>query len=375
LLRKVDFILLNPDLSDEDLTASQLRTKNVMDNQEIQDAIATARKLEASFFGKQCFEEEEENDENDFESLIEYGYEEWGVEADLQNGAHKSFRVPKSMKPKNESVIDQSLLNGLEASLSKEEQEHVTKLMISGDTAKLAEAAKIMEDIDIVNHRGAHLPQRMLKRGSIYELIADCEKARGGTIKKKPSSFSKTVSDIRKELEYTKLHPLPVRMPKHVTLSLLEDKHVSGAFSNGEKWKGIAPLVFRDYKWDGTVKDAFCKITINPLTGKISKKYPPHDHPGVLNVLGKGRIVKNFGDARIDVECDRVIVECVRSEAGKLGVMKGDVVTHLNGEEFKGNAADLLAAIQKRTDTYETFTLVLNAERSVAEALKRRAMG
>lgn len=373
LLRKVDFISLNPDLSDEDLTASQLRTKNVMDNPEIQDAIVTARKFEARFFRKQLWDKEEESDENDFESLIECGYEEWGVEADLQNGAHESFRVPMSMKHTNEPVIDKSLLNGLEASLSKWEQEYVTKLMISGDTAKLAEAAKIMEGIGIVNRGGAHLSQHMRKQGSIYDLIADCEKARGGTTKKRRPSCSVTVSVIRKELEYTKLHPLPVRMPKYVTLSLMVDNHVPGAFACGENWKGIFPLTFRDDKWDGTVKDAFCKITINPLTRKIRKKRPPDDHQGVLNVLGKGRVVKDFGDARIDVECDRVVVDWVNSEAGRLGVMKGDVVTHLNGEEFKGNAADLLAAIQKNTDPFDAFTLVLNAEQSVAEALRRRA--
>mmetsp|Transcript_19491 Transcript_19491/g.23397 ORF Transcript_19491/g.23397 Transcript_19491/m.23397 type:complete len:93 (-) Transcript_19491:70-348(-) len=82
-------------------------------------------------------------------------------------------------------------------------------------------------------------------------------------------------------------------------------------------------------------------------------------------------------DSRIDIERDRVIVKSINQDCGRQGVMRGDVVTHLDDEEFKGNAADLVKAIEEKAKKgggeQNTFTLVFNAEQSIAEALKRRS--
>eukprot|EP00586_Coscinodiscus_wailesii_P007578 CAMPEP_0172491514 /NCGR_PEP_ID=MMETSP1066-20121228/22368_1 /TAXON_ID=671091 /ORGANISM="Coscinodiscus wailesii, Strain CCMP2513" /LENGTH=95 /DNA_ID=CAMNT_0013260609 /DNA_START=164 /DNA_END=451 /DNA_ORIENTATION=- len=83
--------------------------------------------------------------------------------------------------------------------------------------------------------------------------------------------------------------------------------------------------------------------------------------------------------SRIDVPKSRVIVKSLWGEAGRRGVMKGDVVTHLNGEEFHGNAQDLVKVIRElvlaneKNGDRKYLTLVLNAEAPIAEALKRRA--
>jgi hypothetical protein len=60
--------------------------------------------------------------------------------------------------------------------------------------------------------------------------------------------------------------------------------------------------------------------------------------------------------------------------------MQGDVVTHLNGEAFHGNAQDLVEAIRdyvsssvhEDIDEEQSLSLVVNAEAPIAEALKRR---
>jgi hypothetical protein len=59
--------------------------------------------------------------------------------------------------------------------------------------------------------------------------------------------------------------------------------------------------------------------------------------------------------------------------------MQGDVVTHLNGEAFQGNAQDLVEAIRDYVASgahenidEQSLSLVVNAEAPIAEALKRR---
>ena len=49
------------------------------------------------------------------------------------------------------------------------------------------------------------------------------------------------------------------------------------------------------------------------------------------------------------------------------------MVTHFNGEEFKGNATELTELIKDRKEG-EMLTFVFNADAAVAEALKRRAV-
>lgn len=72
----------------------------------------------------------------------------------------------------------------------------------------------------------------------------------------------------------------------------------------------------------------------------------------------------------------RVLVGSVRGQAGKSGIMKGDVVTHVNGEVFTGDAAALNALL---VNAYEeqgmdgVVMIVVNAEECTAEALRLRS--
>ena len=66
----------------------------------------------------------------------------------------------------------------------------------------------------------------------------------------------------------------------------------------------------------------------------------------------------------------------VRGQAGKSGIMKGDVVTHVNGEAFGGDASMLNSLLAR---TYEEYgddgevMMVVNAEECTAEALRLRS--
>ena len=76
-----------------------------------------------------------------------------------------------------------------------------------------------------------------------------------------------------------------------------------------------------------------------------------------------------------DKKKNRVLVTAARGQAARAGIKERDVVTHVNTDEFLGNVEDLKAMIQNYYldgDT-TTFTMVLNAEQSTADALKKRA--
>lgn len=413
LLRKADFLLSagGRDAKDEDLTPSQLRLRGVIDDEDVKKAIADARKRERDFFcakleaegGPGCdhgADDSESPDDSDSDSSVD----EWGVEADINSGVHKSFRVPKHKNVaemliglegddvgEDLAVVDDTLMGGFEKVLSDDKKKKVAGLLVSGDASSLAEAAQIM-------HKTIHKPkvtksksfvQRRNLRSSVFVLIDDAAKARpslekatgpagdtmaaaaaarGHLARNNAHNIAREQAAIRKRAEHLRSHPLPVRMPKYVELIV----PVAGA--------GDPPLSFVDDEWDGTVADAYTKITVGGVgllgigkerAPRVSKRAPPVTNKGVINVLSEGINPDDTDHIRdrIDVPGGRVLVASVRNEAGRRGVVKGDVVTHLNGEAFSGTARELAEEMGR---SGPRVNLVLNAERSVAEALRRR---
>lgn len=118
--------------------------------------------------------------------------------------------------------------------------------------------------------------------------------------------------------------------------------------------------------------DAYSKISIG-YTGTVTQKRT--FNRGVQTVLGG--IGGDEGDVRIALEGQkRVLVVRAGRDSGQQGAVKGDVVTHIAGEEVAGKmAAELFILINTaRQMGQNKIMITLNAERSVAEALKRRAM-
>jgi hypothetical protein len=402
LLRKTDFLMWNKHLSEEDLTESQKRLKSVIHNEEVKKAIATARKYEQEFFEShdRAMSEEwssfEDYDDDKQDDTL-YDEDECGVEADLIQGVHQSFRFSKTHKMAEKDanlrheMIDKTLLRGLGGMMTKGEQRKVTQLLISGDTTKLAEAAKTLHHME--QNTRTPLRKRLLSRSSIYGLIDECEKAHHQPVRRsllrgvqqlqklpERTSFRRRQSNVLniENVDFMQMHPLPVRMPKYVEFEFADLVEACGfplAFSDN----GDFPVTFVDDMWDGTVRDAFIRTIIMPLTGTFKRYHPPLNHVGVLNVLSEGLLDKDLGVGRIDIKKPRIVVNSVQGAAGRCGVMQGDVVTHLNGEAFQGNAQDLVEAIRDYVASSvhedideQNLSLVVNAEAPIAEALKRR---
>jgi PDZ domain len=221
-------------------------------------------------------------------------------------------------------VEDSTLFQGLDFAMSPAEQKYVTVLLTSGNVPQLAQAAQILH--------------------GIFQLTLQ-----GTTPTQKTSPVKRAWSDERKQLEqlanYRKLHPLPARMPKFFILTVWTKRSTK-------------TLSFEDDAWDGSIADAFSRANLSKPS------------PGMRNILSQTEETKIVEDPK-----PRVKVSAVRGPAGRMGVQKGDVITHVDGERWTGSANDLKELIYRmyEQDPKQEIQFVVNAEESCAEILKLRA--
>lgn len=162
-----------------------------------------------------------------------------------------------------------------------------------------------------------------------------------------------------------RLHPLPARMPRFASLRPFDPT------SRG------ATLTFADDEWDGSIADAFGAGSGRwSAAGGAASRLGTAEREGVQNVLLAGTGGSEHA-THISSPRGRVVVASVSGRAGRQGVQRGDVVTHVNGEAFDGTADDLTEWIQKEAERgggHGAMQFVVNAEECTAEALRLRAL-
>ena len=151
----------------------------------------------------------------------------------------------------------------------------------------------------------------------------------------------------------------------------------------------------------GTVMDAYSKISIG-FGNHVTQRKP--NNANVSNILGGSGIAQESTTANVGCAIKlcagdffamdevhialpgeaRVLISHT-GRSGKQGAVRGDVVTHVDGQSVAGRTVnqflqllrDKLQQQEGTTGTENSATttilLTLNAERSVADALKRRA--
>jgi hypothetical protein len=284
--------------------------------------------------------------------------------------------------------IDPTLFQGLDCAMTEMEKLIVTQLMTSGDTSKLATAAEILQGIATRVVTGFSKPQSAFskpKNNSMYNLIKESKTAKLKELASPRCSHTKNgnkwdgikirnaqYKTFKEEDRFLKLHPLPARMPKFIEINVRDDSCTQSFMPLCMPVEMSSPLEFCDDTLDvGSVVDAFSDISFTATVDTapaVNKKEPKKIASfGVLDEVSQGYT------GSMKTEHHRVLVSSVNPIAGRQGVMKGDVVTHINGKEFKGTSQDLEERIQASVDKNGSFTLVLNADSSVAEALKKRA--
>lgn len=216
---------------------------------------------------------------------------------------------------------DETLFGGMEYAMSNAEQSFVTDLMISGDPDQLAQAAEILHGIMQISMQGIT-----------------------PSTKKSQTAASQSAEMRRVALlaQFRKSHPLPARMPKYTSLTVFSEKKPK--------------LTFKDDEWDGSIADAYSRV-----------------HTQKKN-MAVDRILSTAQSEFCGEASSRVKIKTVRGQAGRVGMQKGDVVTHINGEPWTGTADELSQRIYAmyEEDPNQTFSIVVNAEPATAEALKLR---
>lgn len=323
--------------------------------------------------------------------------------------------------------VDPTLLRGLEAMMSEEEKKFVTKLMTSGYPEDLSKAAQILSGIvDLIRNRNVIVRQNVASKtnnngNTTSPNSAAASAARTATAlhsantnmrhgysnaglvtRSRNGERGAGISAIQKQMEdeaRDKIRrPLPARMPLCISLSTGEFEKMAlksreqqaepaepqGWFKEllgkgAERIRPVATMTFVDDEWDGSVADAFARARI----GEGERRTPVvKTRAGPKNLAEQASVKKILSatkkeERRPPVRCQRVLIASARGQAGKSGIQKGDVVTHVDGQVFTGNAAALnTLLINAYNDQGHdgVVVIVVNAEECTAEALRLRSL-
>lgn len=351
---------------------------------------------------------------------------------------------------------DKTLLAGLDGAMSVPEQETVTRHLVSGDPAELALAAKLLSGtaekirgFQQQRKQSAFLPStgtgavenddnstadssketkqsnspsameshlvlvlKLIEAGKVARRRTNMSNGNksspgGGGIQERKgngprSPYTKMASvkaahhrmvdvELRAQLAFLKRHPLPARMPKYCEIVINFDDI---AMSDANHIVKCLPFRFCNDTWDGTLLDAFARISVReprprlpsgknyaPIPTQYSTfvdKYAVKHHrrqaglnEGVRQMMGwcEGSGGGN-GTMRLDTSHPRVLIAAVVADthcytttvpqssnsissstgmpwASVLhgsGVVPGDVLTQLNGVELRDVTVDDLIA-------------------------------
>ncbi|CAB9511438.1 expressed unknown protein [Seminavis robusta] len=298
--------------------------------------------------------------------------------------------------------IDLTLLSGLEPAMSPEEQARVTEMLVSGDKNELAKAAHVLYDLGVLLKQGMLFSNRSEKAKS--QLQASFQKEFKSS-KNRPAfndrdtrvSEEKKQNDFDRDIRSHAL-PLPVRMPRMVIVEAYDPDGTPEERKLLPGTKTTKPsLNFCDDPWDGTLGAAFTKLEVTKSSdtgGGIKKFFKPKKEviptttsssktvdttlkfsPGFDAIADR---MDGGYSAKLTLHDEpRVLISSLHNDAAKVGLQKGDVVTHINGEEFLGNAQELNFIIKEHyanAGAGDKLELVVNAEQCVAKALQLRAM-
>jgi hypothetical protein len=263
--------------------------------------------------------------------------------------------------------------------MTDQEKQYITYLMTSGSPNNLAAASELLDRVASLSQLG-QMPcmQRQksicggksIKRSMLESIRNVIKDGKEENEKKKIEQQIRQLGtrreqmmrnnlEVKREMQYLAEHPLPLRMPKYA--EIVADRPQSFA------------LQLMDDKWDGSVQDAFSRIIVSKgLLGNTYVKKQYTETPGIRKILDACS-AKHNGKGIIDIQRPRVIVSGITREAGTQGIVVGDVVSHINGDEFVGTAEELRELING-IDEGRTITFAFNADKPVAEALRRRSL-
>ena len=214
---------------------------------------------------------------------------------------------------------DDSLFQGLHDFLGWDEKVFLTELFTSADVSKLMQASMILNGVLKLSmqppSQRPQIPNQNQNRNH------------RATSKKEIDLLEKT----------KKSFPLAMHMPGYFIIP---------SFTIKQQY-----LSFENYPWDGSITSPAQSTRV------FSHIYANHYHP-----------------PNIDNPRPVVIIQAVRGPAGRVGLRRGDIVTHINEVEWTGDAQELVQHIQNLREFYneQNISITVNATPEVGKFLQVR---
>jgi len=201
------------------------------------------------------------------------------------------------------SVVDETLFQGFDEMMNRDEKIFLTDLFTGGDVKAVSQAALIMNGVRRLDLSPPKQP------GNNNHTISRSTRSTTGdnTTNQNPPMTKQQLQKHLDHIEQTKLQfPLTNHMPGYFLIP---------AYSYREGF-----MTLRDKQWDGAMAPPQRSKRVFGLV--YGKNYTPPGPPSCYP-----RMV--------------AVVHAVRGPVGRLGLRKGDVITHVNDAEWNGTAADL----------------------------------
>uniref|UniRef100_A0A7S4T5X1 PDZ domain-containing protein n=1 Tax=Ditylum brightwellii TaxID=49249 RepID=A0A7S4T5X1_9STRA len=345
-------------MPDSELSAKELRLKYMYENESVVQNAAT---------GEVSLTRNFTEDEDD------------------PKGKHNNNEEGHNKDDDEEIVVDKTLFTGLEYAMTDDEQSYLYGLMTGGNPEKLHQAAQLLANIAEMALKGI-TPSKRTSNPPTTTTISQQRKptslrtGRSGTAgagrafqnmnnheREKERFKQQKIEALKKE------HPLPVRMPKFIQLAI-------NTFPDPYNVKRASLMFVDDVPWNGLdVVDAYSRVVIRKKDGAVLRNLPfMSDKISIVpafmteSLAGSEEAHESGGRTR------RVVISNIRGVAGRYGCQIGDVVTHINGEFFDGDAENLrmlLHSLWEEGCSTGTpfFTLTVNADDCTAQAIRLRA--
>jgi hypothetical protein len=312
-------------LNDSDLSASQLSWKRdflaASAKGTLKDAYALYKYCMKGKLGNDAIEKEARVWKTLLEKLPKAVKDRHGDVEKACKHDGKQSQCGKSSKrsspPNKKPAIDDTLFQGLHDFVSRDEKIFLTELLTSGDVRNLAQAAMIL-----------HSVLRLSMSGKAAALVKQNEIPMSKhEMQKQTDALAKTKASF----------PLPNHMPGYFLIPPYS------------KEDGFMTLV--EEEWDGFIT-------------------PPHSSQRVFDQIYR----PHYQPPREEYPMMVVTVQSVRGPIGRLGLRRGDVVTHLNDVEWEGTAKDLQSYIYNFHVNHprEEISLTVNCNPATAAFLALR---
>ena len=367
-----------------------------------------------------------------------------GHSADLDNVEIQSetedaleSKAERDLMMKKIEHVDNMVFMGLEHCMSEAERAYVVQIMTSGCTIKLVQAAQLFASIIQMNAmkrdkqlqvQATHSDDMSISsstsvgtthsHGSPRGAQQDTPRRQIGTptnSQKRPSqpfkhkrsehapgpyTYSSTALPIRNHIDssavqdakqrerWSKMYPLPYRMPRSATVTLnfdpydtrncpiqfLDDEDTLSFLKYNQRYSKMS---YKDRC--KLIRDAYSTLSVSTWGYLVKRDCSKFDGPENV-FLGLEHGVEDRQAPDTKVPWRRVVVSRVeRNFERSTGIRAGDVLTHVDGEPLDGSVEKLryLMMTKKKEETIgghaPTIELIVNAEISVAEALRLRS--